>query len=249
MNTTSRHPVQEHLGSLILFLAELRKSLRFAAVSLLALTAAIFFLSSGLISAFQAHLHEKLYFFSVAEPFLAHIKAAFFGAVYFLMPLFMHILWKALGRPFGVTGRRLFWFTAATCLLFYLGSLFCVFVTLPYGASFLLGFQSEHLKPFIAIGSFVNFVTILVLAFGLIFELPVFMVFSAQTGALSRSFYEKNRRYAVLAIAILAAMLTPTPDVVNMALMGGPLYLLYEAGILVIRLLRIDEQRSAATTP
>ncbi|WP_420209411.1 twin-arginine translocase subunit TatC [Candidatus Electronema sp. JC] len=243
--------MQEHLKNLTAFLAELRKSLRFAAFSLIGLTAAIFFLSSGLIGVFQAHLHEKLYFFSVAEPFLAHIKAAFFGAVYCLMPLFMHILWKALGKPFGVTvtGGKLFWFTAATCLLFYLGSLFCVFVTLPYGASFLLGFQSEHLKPFIAVGSFVNFVTVLVLAFGLIFELPVFMVFSAQTGAMSRRFYEKNRRYAVLAIAILAAMLTPTPDVVNMALMGGPLYLLYEAGILVIRLLRIDEQRAAAKTP
>jgi len=232
--------VHEHLSSLIAFLAELRKSIRFAAVSLFALTAAIFLLSSGLIGVFQDHLHEKLYFFSVAEPFLAHIKAAFFGAVYCLMPLFMHILWKALGKPFSITGKKLFWFTIATCLLFYIGSLFCIFITLPYGASFLLGFQSEHLKPFIAIGSFVNFVTVLVLAFGLIFELPVFMVFSAQSGALSRHFYEKNRRYAVLFIAIIAAVLTPTPDVVNMALMGVPLYLLYESGILIIRLLRLD---------
>ncbi|WP_417915255.1 twin-arginine translocase subunit TatC [Candidatus Electronema sp. JM] len=241
--------MQEHLKNLTAFLAELRKSLRFAVFSLIGLTAVIFFLSSGLIGAFQEHLHEKLYFFSVAEPFLAHVKAAFFGAVYCLMPLFMHILWKALGNPFGVTGRRLFWFTTATCLLFYLGSLFCVFVTLPYGASFLLSYQSAHLKPFIAVGSFVNFVTIFVLAFGLIFELPVFMVFSVQTGALSVQFYKKNRRFAILAIAIIAAVLTPTPDVFNMALMGVPLYLLYEAGILVVRLLRIDERRPAIKIP
>ncbi|CAK8713572.1 MAG: sec-independent protein translocase protein TatC [Candidatus Electronema aureum] len=240
--------MQEHFSNLIVFIAELRKSLRFAAISLFALTAVIFCLSTGLIGVFQEHLDEKLYFFSVAEPFLAHIKAAFFGAIYCLMPLFMHILWKALGKPFDVTGKKLFAFTAATCLLFYVGTVFCAFVTLPYGASFLLGFQSEHLKPYIAIGSFVNFVTILVLAFGVIFELPVFMVFSAQIGALSHRFYEKNRRFAVLAIAILSAMLTPTPDVVNMALMGLPLYLLYEAGILVIRLLRIDEKQAVAKT-
>jgi sec-independent protein translocase protein TatC len=55
----------------------------------------------------------------------------------------------------------------------------------------------------------------------------------------TRNFFERNRRYAILVIAIVAAMLTPTPDVVNMALMGVPLYLLYESGIIILRLLRI----------
>jgi len=72
------------------------------------------------------------------------------------------------------------------------------------------------------------------------------MIFSAQVGLISRKTYEKNRRFAILGIAILAALLTPTPDAVNMALMGGPLYLLYEAGILVIRLLQLDEKRVRA---
>jgi len=208
------------------------------------LTVAIFFMSTGMITVFQDHLHEKLYFFSVAGPFLAHVKVAFFGAVYLLMPLLMYVLWKAMGKPFGVTGSRLFWFVFATCALFYAGTLFCYLVTLPFGVKFLLGFQSENMKALISIGRFVNFVTIFVLAFGVIFELPVFMIFSAQVGLISRKTFEKNRRFAILGIAILAALLTPTPDVVNMALMGGPLYLLYEAGILVIRLLRIDEKRA-----
>ena len=210
------------------------------------LTVAIFFLSTGLITVFQDHLREKLYFFSVAGPFLAHVKVAFFGAVYTLMPLLMYVLWKAMGKPFGVTGKRLFWFVFATCFLFYSGTLFCYLVTLPFGVKFLLGFQSENMKAVISIGRFVNFVTIFILAFGVIFELPVFMIFSAQVGMISRRSFEKNRRFAVLGIAILAALLTPTPDVVNMALMGGPLYLLYEAGIMVIRILQIDEKRAQA---
>lgn len=228
---------------LVIFLSELRTSLRLLGISLTVLTAAVFALSSGLISAFQSHLHEKLYFFSVAGPFLAHVKAAFFGAVYLLMPLFMHVFWKAVGKPFAITGKRLFWFAASACLLFYGGTLFCYFVTLPYGVKFLLGFQTASMKPLISIDRFISFVTIFILGFGAIFELPILMLFSAQTGALSRQFYAKNRRFAVLAIAIIAAVLTPTPDVVNMAFMGVPLYLLYEAGILVIRLLRIDEKR------
>ncbi len=230
-------------NNLVIFLSELRKSIRLLGVSLILLTLAVFFLSTGLITVFQYHLEEKLYFFSVAGPFLAHVKVAFFGAVYILMPLLMFVLWKAIGKPFHVTGKKLFWFVFATCFLFYSGTLFCYFVTLPYGVEFLLGFQSENMKPVISIGRFVSFVTIFILAFGIIFELPVFMVFSAQVGLFSRQVFEKNRRFAILGIAILAALLTPTPDVVNMALMGGPLYLLYEVGILVIRLLRFDEKK------
>ncbi len=204
------------------------------------MTILLFFLSGGLVFFFQEHLNETLYFFSVAGPFLSHVKVAFFGAIYLLMPWIMFVLWKSLGRPFKVTGKRLFWFVFATCALFYAGTLFCFTITLPFGVKFLLGFQSAELQPVISISRFVNFVTIFIMAFGLIFELPVFMIFSATVG-VPRSVYEKNRRYAILIIAILSALLTPTPDVVNMALMGGPLCILYEAGILVIRLLDLDD--------
>lgn len=126
-----------------------------------------------------------------------------------------------------------------TCLLFYSGTLFCYYITLPFGIKFLLGFGSEELKPVISISRFVNFVTLFVLGFGAIFELPMFMVFMARVGVLSRKFFARNRRYALLMIAIVAALLTPTPDIVNMLLMGGPLYLLYEAGIVILLIMRI----------
>ena len=239
--------MQQHLSNLAIFLVELRNSLRFLLLSLVGLTVLIFFLSSGLISVLQEHLHEKIYFFSVAGPFLAHVKAAFFGAIYFLMPLFIYVIWKALGKPFAITGQKLFWLSAATCFLFYSGTLFCYYITLPYGIRFLLSFQTENLRPLISIDSFISFISMFILAFGLIFELPVFMIFSVQTKVLSRQFYEKNRRFAVLAIAILAALLTPTPDVVNMAFMGVPLYLLYESGILAIWLLRLDKRDASVT--
>lgn len=126
-----------------------------------------------------------------------------------------------------------------SCLLFYSGTLFCYYITLPFGIKFLLGFGSEELKPVISISRFVNFVTLFVLGFGAIFELPMFMVFMARVGVLSRKFFARNRRYALLMIAIVAALLTPTPDIVNMLLMGGPLYLLYEAGIVILLIMRI----------
>jgi sec-independent protein translocase protein TatC len=151
----------------------------------------------------------------------------------------MYCLWMALGKPFKLSEKALTWFILFTIVLFYLGAAFCYTITLTYGVKFLLGFQSDQLKPVISINRFVNFVSIFILAFGVIFELPIFMVFSAKVGLLSRQTFERNRRYAILIISILAAVLTPTPDVFNMMLMGGPLYLLYEIGILVLRLMKI----------
>jgi sec-independent protein translocase protein TatC len=224
---------------IVTFIVELRKSIRNLALALCCCTLVIFLISPHLLLFVQAHLADKLYFFSVAGPFLAHVKLALFAALYALMPWFALVMWRALGKPFGVSGGQLFFFIFFTCLLFYAGTVFCYYVTLPFGIKFLLGFSSEELKPVISVGKFVNFTTIFILAFGLIFELPIFMVFLAKVGVFKRSFYEKNRRYALLLIAILSALLTPTPDIVNMSLMGGPLYLLYESGILILRVLRI----------
>ena len=225
--------------ALIVFLNELRKSIRALFITIIVSTVLVFFLAPRLLHLVQSHLAEKLYFFSVAGPFLAHVKLALFGALYVLMPWVIAVFLKAIGKPFQVTRTQLLGFTFFTCLLFYAGTVFCYYITLPFGINFLLGFGSEELKPVISVGRFVNFVTIFILAFGVIFELPILMVFSAKIGLVTRKFFSRNRRYALLLIAITAALLTPTPDIVNMLLMGGPLYLLYEAGIMILLVMRI----------
>jgi len=223
----------------VIFIGEMRKSLRSLGIGIVVSTVVIFFLTPDLLRIVQHHLADKLYFFTVAGPFLAHVKLAAFAALYVLMPWIMAVFWRAMGKPFGVEGWQVFFFVLFTTLLFYAGTLFCYMVTLPFGIKFLLGFSSEQLRPVISVSRFVNFVTLFILAFGAIFELPVFMVFLARVGVCSRGFFQKNRRYALLLIAIIAAMLTPTPDVVNMLLMGGPLYLLYESGIVILLLMRV----------
>lgn len=217
----------------------LRRSVLRLLALLLATAAGCFLLAPQLLQLLQSHLKQELAFFTVTEPFLAHLKLALATAALLLAPLFIAWLWRALAKPFRLPAATVFWFILFTCLLFYSGAGFCYFFTLPYGVDFLLGFQSAQLKPLIAIDRFVAFVTLFVLAFGLIFELPIFMVFLARAGLCPRQVFERNRRYAVLVISIVAALLTPTPDVFNMLLMGVPLYLLYETGIIAIRLLKI----------
>ena len=226
--------------ALVIFISELRRSIRALFITIILATALVFFLSPRLLELVQAHLAEKLYFFTVAGPFLAHVKLALFGALYALMPWIITLVLRALGKPFQVSRTQLVLFSLFTCLLFYAGTIFCYFITLPFGINFLLGFGSEELKPVISVGRFVNFVTVFILAFGIIFELPILMVFSAKIGIVSRRFFSKHRKYALLLIAIVAALLTPTPDIVNMLLMGGPLYILYEAGIVILMIMRIE---------
>jgi sec-independent protein translocase protein TatC len=226
-------------SNLIIFLSEIRKSIRLLGLAVIAGTAGLYFISPAVLQFLQDHLDQKLAFFTVAEPFLAHVKLSFFVTLFVLMPGIMYCLWMALGKPFKLSEKTLAWFVFFTTILFYLGAGFCYSVTLTYGVKFLLGFQSSQLKPVISINKFVNFVSIFILAFGIIFELPIFMVFAAKVGICSRKTFEKHRRYAVLIISIMAALLTPTPDVVNMLLMGGPLYLLYELGILVLKMMKL----------
>lgn len=217
---------------------EIRKYILGLFLSIALVTTGLYFLAPEILQFFQNHLNQELAFFTVAEPFLAHVKLALIAAVFILMPAIIYCAWKAASKPFSISSVALTWFVLFTCVLFYSGAFFCYSITLPFGVSFLLEFQSAELKPVISIGKFVTFVTVFILAFGIIFELPILMVFTSRAGLISRTTFEKNRRYAVLAISIVAALLTPTPDVVNMLLMGVPLYLLYEFGIIVIRMLK-----------
>lgn len=237
--TLSDKPLLESPNQLASILLELRKSVLWLGGLVVGCTVGFYTFAPFLLKQFQNHLHQKLAFFTVAEPFLAHVKVSFFLAIFTLMPILVYWFWKALAKPFGLGASSIRWFALATCLLFYAGASFCYFITLPFGVNFLLSYQSEQLKPIISIGKFITFVTIFILAFGAIFELPIFMIFSAKVGFYSRKSFEKNRRYAILIISILAALLTPTPDVVNMMLMGVPLYLLYEAGIIVLKMLHV----------
>lgn len=225
--------------NIAIIVKDLRRSVLILVFSLLSGCLGFYTVSRQIVAHIQGHLHQKLAFFTVSEPFLAHLAVSLVMTVLVFAPLVAALLWTALARPFNLARAQVFWFTFFSCFLFYSGAAFCYFLTLPFGIGFLLDFQSEQLKAVISIGDFVSFVSIFVLAFGLIFELPIFMVFMAKIKIMSRKIFENNRRYAVLIISVIAALLTPTPDIFNMLLMGLPLYLLYEAGIVAMKILRI----------
>jgi sec-independent protein translocase protein TatC len=223
---------------IVRFINSLRRYLLGLLLAAVLVTVGLYFVTPGILDILQDHLGQELAFFTVAEPILARIKLALFTAAFVLMPVFTLLLWTALTKPFAIPIAQRKWFLLFTCLLFYGGAWFCYAITLPFGVSFLLSYETAQLKPLISVSEFVTFVSLFILGFGLIFELPIYMVFAARAGLVSRQAFERNRRYAILIISIVAAVLTPTPDLVNMMLMAVPLYLLYETGIVALWLLR-----------
>ncbi|HFC98224.1 MAG TPA: preprotein translocase subunit TatC [Thermosulfurimonas dismutans] len=222
--------------SLVLWLLDLRRYLLRILLVLLILSLFFLWVAPRVLIWLQAHFGQKLAFFGVAEPWLALLKVAFLSAFVVCFPYLLWLIWRAMARVFGLGKLSGFLTLLIGTMLFYGGMLFCFFITLPYGMKFLLSFQREEIVPTISVGHFVNFVALFLLAFGLIFELPLFMILLAWVGVLDPYKAARYRRHAILIITILAAVITPTPDVFNLSLMAVPLYLLFEAGLLGARL-------------
>ncbi len=130
--------------------------------------------------------------------------------------------------------RVLLPFTLVSTLCFLGGAAFGYFVVFPPAFRFLIGYSSEILDPMPGVSEYFSLALRLLIAFGVVFELPVFMVFLAKMGLVNGPLLRKNRKYAVLFSFIIAAILTPTPDVVNQFFMAAPLIVLYEVSIIAV---------------
>ncbi len=125
-------------------------------------------------------------------------------------------------------------FTVLSSVCFIGGAAFGYFVVFPPAFKFLVGYNNDFLTSLPAISEYFSLATRLLLAFGVIFEMPLFMVFLAKVGVIDVSFLNRNRKFAILINFIIAAILTPTPDIVNQMMMGIPLMVLYEISVVAV---------------
>ena len=125
-------------------------------------------------------------------------------------------------------------FSILSSICFIGGAAFGYFVVFPPAFKFLVGYNNEFLTSMPAVSEYFSLATRLLLAFGVIFEMPIFMVFLAKVGLIDVGFLNRNRKYSILINFIIAAILTPTPDVVNQLMMGIPLMVLYEISVLAV---------------
>jgi sec-independent protein translocase protein TatC len=181
-------------------------------------------------------LPQRLVFISPTEAFLVSLKIAFFTGVVVTLPFSLFQIWKFVAPALSQAEKGYaFSFITFGSLLFLAGILFAYYVILPLGLQFLLSYGSPGLQPMISVGQYISFCITILFAFGLVFNLPLMVMLLARMKLLDSRLLAKNRRYALLIISVIAALLTP-PDVFTQILLAFPLLLLYELSIWLSRI-------------
>jgi sec-independent protein translocase protein TatC len=228
-----RMPFMEHLGELrVRIVRSLYGVLAGAAIALPFSQYIVDWLARPV-----TRLGYDLVFTAPAEAFWVQMKVGLFAGLFLAAPVILWQVWsfiapglheqeKKYAAPFVIIGS----------LMFVAGGSFALFVVTPYALSFLLGYARTGLRPMITIQNHIDFLLKFTLAFGLVFELPLALTLLARMGVVTARTLARHRKYAVLGAFVTAAILTPTPDAFNQALMAGPLIVLYEVGIVAARI-------------
>ena len=169
----------------------------------------------------------------VTEAFFIEIKVALAAGVLFSCPFIFYQIWRFIAP--GLSGgekKRVLPFVLFATLFFVGGAYFCYRIVLPVAFQYFIEqYGTMGVTPAIRIGDYFSFFFRMVLAFGVTFELPVFTFFLVRLGIWDYRFMLRSFRYAIVAIFIIAAVLTPTPDIINQCLLALPMLLLYVASI------------------
>jgi sec-independent protein translocase protein TatC len=253
-------PITEHLE-------ELRQRLKRAVLSVVAMLAVTIYFQVEIFRLLQMPMNRALalhkaanptstfevsmHFKDPVEPFFTYMKVAIYSAIFLSVPFILYQAWKFIAPGLYRHERRATApFMISATLMFALGSVFCHQVALPFGYFALLSYAGDGVTPMIMMQEYTSTTLMLLLAFGLVFETPVVIIFLCRLGIITPQLLSKYRRHAIVVIAVVAAILTP-PDAISMTIMGVPLYLLFELGILGARWLGKpeprEEPRSAAT--
>jgi sec-independent protein translocase protein TatC len=180
----------------------------------------------------------SLFFQEPLGAMVVKLKIVVFIGLLVALPVLLYQLWMFIVPGLTKRERRMaIPFVGSSFILFALGALFA-YLTLPRGLNFLLGFAGEQFTPILTGDRFVAFVILVAVAFGLAFEFPVLLVFLELVGVLSTEKLRKWRRFAFLGIAIFAAIITPSSDPYTMLAMTIPMWLFYEAAIIIGRLMK-----------
>jgi len=181
---------------------------------------------------------STLIFIGVTEAFMTYVKVAFLSAVILSSPIWIYEIWLFVAPGLYKSEKKyVLPMVISSAFLFAAGALFGYFVVFPYAFQFLVkGYATEAIRPLPTMSEYFSLAWMLLLGFGLCFEMPVIIVLLARIGIVSASTLSKYRRYAILAIAVVAAAITPTPDAFTMLILMAPLLVLYEVSVLLARI-------------
>jgi sec-independent protein translocase protein TatC len=226
------NPNNEKNLTLVEHLAELRKRIIYSAV--------VFILAASFCYSFAEIIikdiinlarNVEFVFIAPAELLMSYIKLSAIGGLIVSAPFLIFQIWLFVIPGLSSKEKRYILLSLLLGSIFFItGVTFAYFVVVPTLIVFFIGFQMDAIKPMISFNSYLSFVLSTIFTFGAIFELPILMVLLSRFGILKVSFLKQNRKFIILIIFILAAILTP-PDVISQIILAGPMILLSEIGI------------------
>lgn len=234
--------MSDHKMPLTAHLEELRRRLIISGIAIV--------VGFGVCYAFKEHLFalltlplesylpegSTLQYIGIPEAFLTYLKIALFGGFILAMPVILYQLWRFVAPGLYERERRYVVPFVLFGMLFFLGgAAFCYLVVFPFVFQFFMSFSNDTIRAMPAIKQYLGFATHMILAFGLVFEMPIFFLFLGKAGLVSYKGLARQRRIAVVLVFLGAALLTP-PDVVSQLLLAGPLLVLFELSLQLVRI-------------
>lgn len=176
-------------------------------------------------------------FTGVTEAFFTYLKLAFFAGIFVASPVIIYQVWAFVAPGLYTRERRgILPFVFLAVVFFIGGTAFAYFIVFPQAFKFFMTYNTQYVKIMPSIGQYLSFSCIFLLGFGVVFELPVFIICLARLGIIKQQHLRKYRKVVIVGIFILAAILTPTPDAVNQLLMAVPMIVLYELSIVTVKI-------------
>lgn len=223
--------------SLAEHLTELLSCLVKAGAALVAGTAVSFYYLEQIMAALTASVGQ-LYYLRPAEAFMVYLKIALLAGLILASPMMLYQLYSFV-RP-ALTLREKYYarFTIPIIIVLFLGGmLFSYYLVFPRALEFFLGFGNGHVNPLISMESYLDFLLMLVVPFGFVFNIPVVLLLLAYLKLLQVNALGRYHKHVILAAFILAAFITPTPDIITQSLLALPMVVLYEVSLMLCRFL------------
>ncbi len=249
----------EQDGGFITHLTELRKRLINSFLCLFIFFIVCFYFSENLYSflvepyakVVKANgLDRRLIFTALQETFLTYVKVSFFGAFFITCPFILIQIWKFIAPGlYKHEKNALLPYLILTPILFFLGGLLVYYFIMPLAINFFLSFESTGLTTNLPIqlevkvNEYLSLIMTLIFAFGISFQLPVVLSLLARVGIINSDFLKEKRRYVVVIIFLVAAILTP-PDPISQIGLAIPLLILYELSIISVRFIEKKNLKS-----
>ncbi len=180
---------------------------------------------------------DKLIYTGLPDAFFTYLKVALLAGIFLAIPVIFYQLWMFVMPGLYEKEKRMVLPAVALSSIFFAGgALFGYFIVFPFGFKFFMGFSSDFIQPMPSIREYLSFSSKLLLAFGIVFEMPLVIVILTKLGVVKVSQLTAYRKYVIVVFFVFSAILTP-PDVVTQIMMAGPLMILYELSIIAAKII------------